>query len=205
MQQRHTIQLHGGRHSSFYMPAATAGAGLFALLAGPAGLPIGAAAMGAYIAREIGVCFFDRRDARRRLYQAATDRARQTGAPLLVVGDPDAGFVTQFFGRDYDCGDICTDLTGCPSCTGGIPGPLEEVLPRLPSRSAVVYVSCTLEYVTDLPKCIEHLERVAIPGGLFVVKIEPDSSTFWLWELAKWQLHEAPPDGRWVYRRYRNG
>ena len=31
----------------------------------------------------------------------------------MVVGAPDTGFVTRFFGRDYGCGDLCTDLAGC--------------------------------------------------------------------------------------------
>lgn len=120
--------------------------------------------------------------------------------PLMVVGDPDTGFVTRFFGRDYGCGDVCTDITGCPSCPNGIRGPLETVLPRLPSSSYVVYVSCTLEYVTDLPRCIRELERVAVSGGIFVVRVEQPHSTFTLYPGAKWILDSAPPTGPWRYR-----
>lgn len=151
---------------------------------------------------DLHTAFVTRRRNRRTFFQMAAHRAKELGVPLLVVGDPDTGFVTQFFGRDYGCGNLCTDLTGCPSCPSGIVGPLEEVLPQLPDRSHVIYVSCTLEYVTDLPGVIQQLERVAVPGGLFVVRVEHPHSTWDLYPGAKWILHSAPPTGDWIFTRY---
>jgi len=143
-----------------------------------------------------------RRRARRDLFAAAQERARQAGVPLLVVGDPDTGYVTRFLGRDYDCGNLCTDLTGCPGCPNGIGGSLEEVLARLPSRSHVVYVSATLEYVRDLPAAIQQIERVAIPDGIFVVRVEYPHSTWLVYAGAHWIVESAPPSGPWRYRPY---
>lgn len=137
---------------------------------------------------------------RRRSFRAALDKARELRRPLLVVGRPQAGFINAVVGPDYGCGDVCTDIVGCAPCPKDLRGPLEEVLPRLATKSYVVYVSCTLEYVNDLPKCIRELERIAVPGGLFVVRVAPGSSTFWLWPGAKWVLSSAPP-GPWRYTR----
>ena len=75
-----------------------------------------------------------------------------------------------------------------------MPEPLRRVLPRLPSASHVVFESCTLEYVTDLPNVLRELARVAVPGGLFQVRVEPHSSTFWLYPGARWV---RGVDGAW--------
>jgi hypothetical protein len=169
-------------------------------------LPLLASFAGIYAATDTYTCLVARRRNRRALYARAQARARELGLPLLVVGDPDSGYITKHFGRDYGCGSVCTDLTGCPACPVRLRGPLEQVLPQLAPHSHVIYVSATLEYVTDLPLCIRELERVAAPQGLFVVRVEPHSSTFWLYPGAKWVLLEAPPhSSRWLYKPYRRG
>lgn len=150
---------------------------------------------------ELVESFVSRRRRRREMYARAEEEARRVGLPLLVVGDPDTGFVTRHFGRDYPCGDLCTDVTGCPRCPAGVPGRLEDVLPQMRDRSHVIYVSCTLEYVDDLPSVIRHLERVS-GGRVFVVRVPPGNATFWLHPGAKWVLDSAPPSGRWSFRRY---
>lgn len=137
--------------------------------------------LGLYAAREAFDAFVTRRRARRDGYAQAETLARRTGTPLLVIGDPDTGFITKHFGRDYGCGDVCTDTTGCPLCGTRITGRLEDVLPRLPSRSHVIFESLTLEYVDDLPLVQREIARVMIPGGFFTAgRIEPGSSTHWL-------------------------
>lgn len=165
-------------------------------------LPLLGSVVGLYAIADTYSCFFARRHARRAYYSRARERARELGLPLLVVGDPDTGYITKYFGRDYGCGDVCTDLSGCPACAVRLPGRLEDVLPTLAAQSHVVFVSVTLEYVDDLPLCIRELERVAAPAGLFVVRVEPYSSTFWLYPGAKWVLFSAPPASVWRYRRY---
>lgn len=150
---------------------------------------------------EVDVAFRQRRKSRRIGYALAEAKARELGLPLLVIGDPDTGFVTKHFGRSAGCGDVCYDLTGCPGCPRGVRGPIEETLGQVPSQSHVIYVSCTLEYCDDLPLIIEDLERIAPHDGLFVVRLRPESSTFWLFPGAKWKIYECPPEGDWVYKR----
>lgn len=159
------------------------------------------AGLGLYAAREASIAFGTRRNERKVKYVQAVALARRLRVPLLVVGDPDAGFITKHFGRDYGCGDICVDLTGCPSCPSGrtIRGRLEDVLPKIAPRSVVVFESLTLEYVDDLPKVVRELERITVPGGLFTVRIEPGSSTHWLHvPNTRWNILSERP---WRIRR----
>lgn len=154
----------------------------------------------AYFGAEAVDALLLRRSERQRVYRAALLRAIELGKPVMVVGAPRGGFVNHVVGTDYGCGDVCVDLVGCAPCAKHIEGRLEDVLPQMPAASHVIFVSCTLEYVDDLPKCIAELQRVAVPGGLFVVRVRPGSSTFWLWPGAKWVLLSAPP-GPWRFRR----
>ena len=111
----------------------------------------------------------------------------ELGRPLVVVGDPDAGAHTRLV-RAYDCGDLCIDLHGCPKCrimqaadltAGPVPG--------IPDNSAVVYVSCVLEYVTDPESALGELQRMAgSPENMFIVFVEPWSVTAVLYPGAKW-------------------
>lgn len=155
---------------------------------------------GIVLASEGVLAFSTRRRKRRSLYAQALSHARLVQKPLLVVGDPDTGFVTRFFGRDYGCGDVCTDLTGCPRCPVGLKGSLEEVLARLPAQSHVIVVEYTLEYVPRLPEAVRELERVAVPGGLYVGYLEAGSLTSRFWFGGQWVVESAPP-GPWRYRR----
>jgi hypothetical protein len=93
---------------------------------------------------------------RRQAFEAAARRAAETGRPLIVVGDPDAGAHTRLM-RAYECGDLCIDLQGCPRCqvmkaADLTKGPIEGVA----DDSAVVFVSCVLEYVTDLEAALRR-------------------------------------------------
>lgn len=155
------------------------------------------------LASEASTAFGPRRARRRAIYDLGLAHARRAGVPLLVIGDPDSGFVTRFFGRDYGCGDVCTDITGCPKCPNAIKGSADDVLSRLPPRSHVIVVEYTLEYVDDLPRTIREIERVAIPGGIYVACVEPGSITSRFWFGGKWAVDSAPPRGPWRYRRIR--
>ena len=50
------------------------------------------------------------------IYKEAVEYSKKIKKPLLVIGDPDSGWMTRNFGRLYGCGDICTDLYDCPKC-----------------------------------------------------------------------------------------
>ena len=124
---------------------------------------------------------------RRRAFAAAARRAAELGRPLVVVGDPDAGAHTRLT-RAYDCGDLCIDLHGCPRCrimqaadltAGPVPG--------IGDDSAVVFVSCVLEYVSDPEAALRELGRIAgSPDNLFLVLVEPWSLTAALYPGARW-------------------
>lgn len=125
-----------------------------------------------------------RRTKRRETWARAKACSRQTGKPLLVIGDPDAS-IHRTRGRDYGCGSGTMDPSGAPGCDPGIParwnmdGPIrplhgtaETILPRMPTGSAVIFVSCVLEYVDDLELVWSELHRVS-GGDLYIVLIEP--------------------------------
>ena len=124
---------------------------------------------------------------RRRAFVAAAQRAAELGRPLVVVGDPDAGAHTRLV-RAYDCGDLCIDLHGCPRCrvmqaadltAGPVPGIVDD--------SAVVFVSCVLEYVSDPEAALHELRRMAgSPDNLFLVLVEPWTLTAVLYPGARW-------------------
>lgn len=141
------------------------------------------------IGAELAVSLVQRRWTRQRLWKAAKERARATGKPLLVLGAPGNGIVNFFF-TDYGCGDLCVDLQGCPECPASIRGPAEVVLAQVTTPS-VVFVSCTLEYVTDPNLVMGHLRRIAGPD-VFVATVEPTSLTSWLYPGARWKILHAP-------------
>ena len=124
---------------------------------------------------------------RRQAFEAAARRAAETGRPLIVVGDPDAGAHTRLM-RAYECGDLCIDLQGCPRCqvmkaADLTKGPIEGVA----DDSAVVFVSCVLEYVTDLEAALRELVRIAgSRENLFLVLVEPWTLTATLYPGARW-------------------
>lgn len=156
-------------------------------------------ALGGVIAYEVYLSFGPRRNRRRKLWELAQRRAAQTGKPLVVVGDPDGGVINRLAGRDYECGKLCIDLVGCSNCPEHVTGRLEDVLPTMPADSAVIYVSCTLEYVDDMPQVTRELERVS-GGDLFVATVEPMSLTAWLYPGGKRRIFSAPPAGDFKWK-----
>lgn len=108
---------------------------------------------------------------RRQVYKMALERSKKTGLPLLVVGDPYNGLTSILTGCDYGCGDVCLDLNGCPKCPKSIKGSLEDVLPTINLDEYVVFISCVLEYVTDIQLVVNHLSKMN-HENLFIVNVE---------------------------------
>lgn len=143
-------------------------------------------ALGGAVLAEGGMAL-RRFEARRRAFEAAARLASALGRPLVVVGDPDAGAHTRLV-RAYGCGDLCIDLQGCPMCrvmqaadltAGPVPGVADD--------SAVVFVSCVLEYVSNVEVAIQELQRMAgSPENLFIVFVDPWSLTAALYPGARW-------------------
>ncbi len=125
--------------------------------------------------------------ARREVYDQAARRAAALHRPLVVVGDPDAGAHTRLT-RAYGCGDLCVDINGCPLC------PVVQVadiaarpVPGVADDSAVVFMSCVLEYVDDAEAAVRELVRMAgSPENLYMVSVQPWTLTAALYPGARW-------------------
>jgi hypothetical protein len=120
---------------------------------------------------------------RKRLYAQAAKRARETGKKLLVIGDPDNGLSNKLFGRDYDYGDECVDLTGCPNApltTKVYKNRLESILPRLDLNKRVVFISCVLEQIDDIDRVISILHTMD-PHDLFILNVDPRALEAWVY------------------------
>lgn len=106
---------------------------------------------------------------RKAIFAKAQAVARKLGKPLMVVGAPSGGVTA-----GYECGDITVDIdpkavSACPSFH--VFDLSRDRLPW-PDDSVVVFQSCCLEYVDDLPHALAELQRVS--GGLFFgVNVEP--------------------------------
>lgn len=133
-----------------------------------------------------GLAAMARFEDRKRLYAAAEKRATALGRPLVVVGDPDAGMHTRIL-RAYQCGDICVDLNGCPACPVQYVVDLtKQKVPNLADDSAVVFVSCVLEYVADPEPVLKELLRIAGgPDNLYIVTVQPWTMTATLYPGAR--------------------
>lgn len=127
-----------------------------------------------------GVIGLYRKYNRRTMFAMAQRRAKETRKPLLVIGDPYNGFSNMITGADYEHGDICLDISGCPNAPDGvqiIKGRVEEEIPKMKDDGYVVFISCTLEYVKDFDKTVvDHLFRIS-GGDIFMVRVEPYSFT----------------------------
>lgn len=114
-----------------------------------------------------------RRDKRFEVYDRALTHARRDGVPLIVVGAPDRGPTA-----GPGCGDVCIDILGC-GCPVQLKADITKPLP-FADASAVVFVSCVLEYVDDLDATLAELRRIS-GGRLYVVRVEPWTLTAWLY------------------------
>jgi hypothetical protein len=127
-----------------------------------------------------------RHNHRSELFEVARARARLLHRPLVVVGDPDSGLHTRF-ARAYGCGDICLDLTGCPLCaTGHVVDLTQGPNPHVADNSAVVFVSCVMEYVPNVEAVWREVWRMAGgPENVFMVPVQPWTLTSTLYPGAK--------------------
>ena len=121
-------------------------------------------------------------------FRLAVDRAAALGRPLVVVGDPDGGMHTRLL-RAYGCGDVCVDMNGCPKCPVTVvaditKGPIADI----EDNSAVVFVSCVLEYVQDLDAALREVARIAgSSDNVFIVTVQPWTLTARLYPGARWR------------------
>ena len=157
-------------------------------------------------------CFLIRHYHRYSYYKLAEAASKRTGKPLLVLGDPNSGYIaTRNMPIMYGCGDVCTDLTGCPGCpvsTQKIKGDALEVLSKMKTNSHVIYTSYTIEYIEDIEPVITELKRVS-GGDLYVVGsgiFSWNYSDFEGWMDQKHMVVDAPPSNPnfiiWSKKKY---
>jgi hypothetical protein len=120
-----------------------------------------------------GIRAIERSAVRRAVFAQAVNRAVATGRQLVVVGDPVNGAWSRVTGPDYGCGDVCVDLTGCPTCPVALKADVTKPLP-LASDRYVTFVSCTLEYVPDPWAAWDEILRISGDGAnVFMVDVQP--------------------------------
>jgi hypothetical protein len=144
---------------------------------------------------------------RKQYYKRAKAQAARLGKPLMVIGDPDAGYTNKLLGASYPCGDVTLDLKLSDQCKrsgGGVEGDVHKTLPTFADNSHVILVSYVLEYVPNLDHVIGELYRVAgSADNIFVVHASP----YALWSrlrkssspsdpVAVNVITEAPPTSR---------
>jgi hypothetical protein len=114
----------------------------------------------------------------RHVYAMARRRAKQTGKPLLVIGNPTGGFMNRFV-QGYGCGDACVDLNGCECPHGGtsVKSDLLASLLRMRDDSVVSFESAVLGYVDDIRAVVAELRRVT-GGDMFAVHLLGTRSGF---------------------------
>lgn len=121
----------------------------------------------------------DRHRRRATVFEQAQNRAREVGRPLIVIGDPHNGLGSNFYSRvvgdpwGYDLGDCHIDIAPCDRCASDartIQAELGAALSERDSDSAVIFVSCVLEYIHPLEPTVEEIRRVAgHSDNIFVV------------------------------------
>ncbi len=122
---------------------------------------------------------------RRRLFLAADARARQLGRPLLVVLPRKEGWFNRSM-RLYEYGARYPDIFSRRDS----PVIFADSLARgvaVQGDSAVLYVACVLEYVTDLRRSMDAILRIAgEPENIYIVTVQPWTLTAALHPAARW-------------------
>ena len=122
---------------------------------------------------------------RRRLFLAADARARQLGRPLLVVLPRKEGWFNRSM-RLYEYGARYPDIFSRRNS----PVIFADSLARgvaVQGDSAVLYVACVLEYVTDLRRSMDEILRIAgEPENIYIVTVQPWTLTAALHPAARW-------------------
>ncbi len=123
---------------------------------------------------------------RRRLFQAADARARQLGRPLLVVLPRKEGWFNRSM-RLFEYGARYPDIFSSHHAPVIYADTLARGVAARGDDSAVLYVACVLEYVTDLRRSMDEILRIAgEPENIYIVTVQPWTLTAALHPAARW-------------------
>ena len=95
------------------------------------------------------------------IYNKAYNLSRKLNKPLLVIGDPNNGFMGKYLKLSYPCGDLCLDIVGCKKCKNYIQGDALLELKKMPNNSYIIFESCVLESIEDNKSVIDEINRVS--------------------------------------------
>ncbi len=123
---------------------------------------------------------------RRRLFLAADARARQLGRPLLVVLPRKEGWFNRSM-RLFEYGSRYPDIFSGRKAPILYADTLARGVAAHGDDSAVLYVACVLEYVTDLRRSMDEILRIAgEPENIYIVTVQPWTLTAALHPAARW-------------------
>lgn len=123
---------------------------------------------------------------RRRLFLAADERARRVDRPLLVVLPRTEGWFNRSM-RIFEYGSRHGDIFAGHNAPIVYADSLARGVPAIADDSAVLYVACVLEYVTDLRRSMDEIMRMAgAVDNIFIVTVQPWTLTAALHPAARW-------------------
>ena len=104
------------------------------------------------------------------VFAMAEERARETGKPLVVVGDPaPPKTYNARFGAGYGGGDYCIDINGCESCIGTptkrVKARVQDALRVMQDNSAVIFESEVLPYLPEKEVAGVIAQMMRVSGG----------------------------------------
>lgn len=127
------------------------------------------------------------------LFLQASIRAHERGKELLVIGDPDAGFLSHFIGGSFGCGDMVIDAYGAPKCPTYMAGPVLDLLNQVAAGRFVVFAANLESVRSDMNQVLSQLDRIS-DGDLFIAHLNPTSLTAWLNPNGQRRILSAPPE-----------
>jgi hypothetical protein len=130
---------------------------------------------------------WSRWEKRRTLFAAAVERARIERRRLVVVLPEREGSITRAL-RVYEMGRHYPEVFHMRRIPIVSPTELERGrVERIASDSAVVYVACVLEYVSDVGAAMDEILRMAgAIENIYVVTVQPWTLTATLHPRARW-------------------
>ncbi|PCC69323.1 hypothetical protein SAMN02745121_08978 [Nannocystis exedens] len=130
---------------------------------------------------------WSRWERRRALFAAAAERARVERRRFVVVLPEHEGSLTKAL-RVYEMGRHYPEVFHMRRIPIVSPAELERgPVHRIASDSAVVYVACVLEYVSDVRAAMDEILRMAgAVENIYVVTVQPWTLTATLHPRARW-------------------
>jgi len=126
-----------------------------------------------------------RQSDRKTNYLLALKQSKLTEKPLIIIGDTHNWKESRYHGPQYSQGDMTIDLLGCvKKICNTIESNAYEVLSKLKPNSAVIYISCTLEYIKDLKRTFKEIRRVS-GDDYYITYVKPYTLTAYFYSFSK--------------------